>query len=345
MKTFFRVTLSFTYICFLIAQMPTISEAQPEPDELAVVNKQAISTADLKPYLPPGFESLDPDKAAAVQKIALENAITSLLLKAEARRRKISVPTLRRLMTAGTVRVPNSQVEDEFLKNLRYFGLLSTDEAKERLRLHLEVDEHMKFYRAALSKLRARAKVEVRLRPPQLRTISLSGSGPSDGRESARVTITMFSDFQCRYCQESQLILAEILDEYPDDVRLVFRHFPLAGVSPGLSPSSAAVCADQQGSFWEYHDAAYVSQPLTNSKLTQIAVDLDLNLDRFEQCIASSTPISTINSDVAEARQLGITGTPTFIVNGKLYKGKLEFWQFKELVESELAFSSRTQQH
>lgn len=345
MKTIIRTILSLTYTCCLIAQVSMISRAQSTAEVLAVVNKQAITTADLKPFLPPSFDSFEPEKALAVQKVALENAIISLLLKAEARRRKISVPMLRRQMTAGRVRVADSQIEDEFQKNARYFGMMSPDEAKERLRLHLGVDQHMKFYRAAVARLRTQAKVEIRLRPPRPRTVSLTGSGPSDGPDRATVTITIFSDFQCHYCRESRPILARVLNEFPDDVRLVFRHLPLAGVSAGISPASAAVCADQQGRFWEYHDEAYESQPLTSAKLRQIAAELELDIARFEQCIASPVPNRILSIDLAEARRLGITGTPAFIINGKLYKGKLEFWQFKELIESELAFSSKTQGH
>jgi protein-disulfide isomerase len=247
-------------------------------------------------------------------------------------------------MTEGRVQVPDSQVEEAFQKNARYFGLLSPDEAKERLRLHLRVDEHMKLYRAALARLKAKASVEIRLQPAEPVTISLRGSGPSEGPDSAIVTITMFSDFQCHYCKDSQAVLAELLNEYPDDVRLVFRHLPLAGISVGMSPAGAAVCADQQGKFWEFHDAAYAAPSLTNVKVRQIAAELELDVDQFEHCIKSSTPVSTLSVDVAEAQRLGIAGTPTFIVNGKLYKGKLEFWQFKEIIESELAFSSRTQE-
>lgn len=337
LKAFIRAILSITCTCCLIAQAPLISRAQSTADVLAVVNNKTITFTDLKPFLPPGFDSFEPEKAFAVQKVALENAIISLLLKAEARRRKISVPTLRRQMTAGRVHIADRQIEDEFQKNARYFGMMSPDEAKERLRQHLGVDEHMKFYRAAVARLKSQAKVEIRLRSRRPPTVSLTGTGPSDGPHLATVTITMFSDFQCHYCRESQPILAQVLNEFPDDVRLVFRHLPLAGVSTGISPASAAVCADQQGRFWEYHDEAYGSKPLTSARLRQIAAELELDIAGFEQCIASPVPNRILSIDVAEARRLGITGTPAFIINGKLYKGKLEFWQFKELIESELA--------
>jgi protein-disulfide isomerase len=307
---------------------------------LAVVDNKPITSADLKPFLPPNFESFVPDQALAVQRAALENAIINVILSAEARRRRISVPALRMQMTFGPVRITNEQVEEEFKKNMRYFGLLSPHEAKERLRFHLRVDEHLKYYRAALAKLRARAKIDVRLVPPQI--VRPIGTGPSDGPGSARVTITMFSDFQCRYCRDSQPILAQVLNEYPEDVRLVFRHLPLAGIRAGMSPATAAVCADEQGSFWEYHDAAYASQSLTITRLRQIADELKLDIARFEKCISSTTPENILSADIAEAQRLGIPGTPAFIINGRLYKGKLEFWQFKELIESELAFSAKT---
>lgn len=345
MKTINRTILSVTYTCCLIAQVSMISRAQPPTDVLAVVEKQAITTADLKPFLPPTFESFEPEKAFAVQKVALENAIISLLLKAEARRRKISVPMLRGQMTAGKVRIPDSEIEEEFQKNARYFGMMSPDEAKERLRLDLEGEERMKFYRAALTRLRALAKVDVRLEPSEAPPVSLTGNGPTKGPPSAAVTITIFSDFQCPYCKEAQPALSQVLAEYPEDVRLVFRNLPLTGASTGLTPATAAVCADQQGLFWEYHDAAYASLTLTSTQLRRIAREVKLDLDQFDRCLSSVMPFTSIQKDIVEARRLGITGTPTFVVNGRIYKGKLEISELKEIIENEVRSFQKRQGH
>ena len=341
LKTFIRATLSVSCTCCLIAQVSLISLAQSTADVLAVVNRQAITTADLKPFLPPSFDSFEPDKAFAVQKVALENAIISLLLKAEARRRKISVPTLRRQMTAGRVRVPDSQIEEEFLKNARYFGLLSPDEAKERLRLDLEAEERMKLYKAALTRLRALAKVDVRLETPEAPTVSLIGNGPTKGPPSAAVTITIFSDFQCPYCKESQKVLAQVIKKYPEDVRLVFRHLPVRRESTELTPAIAAVCADRQGRFWSFHDAVYERGLFTAAGLRLIAIGAELDMAQFDICVASRLANNVIRADLAEARRLKIDGTPTFIVNGRIYKGTLEFDEFKEIIEGQLRSSAR----
>ena len=317
--------------------------AQVAEKPLAVVDGKPITVVQLRPYLPPDFDSFEPEKATAVRKVALDNAIIHAVLTAEAMRLNITVYELRRRMTLGPINVSNEQVEEEYRKNAPYFRLLSPDEAKERLRLHLGVDEHMKHYRAALSKLIAKAKVKVDLPPIEPSLISLQGVGPSDGRENAPVTITMFSDFQCRFCRESQPILAELLDEYPDDVRLVFRHLPLAGVAAGFSGATAAVCADKQGSFWEFHDAAYQSDSLAPAKLIEIAEQIQLDIEAFETCIDTPATFEKVRTDAAEAFRLGIAGTPAFVVNGKLYKGKLEISQFKEIVERELKSSPRRQ--
>lgn len=322
---------------------PSDGLAQSAEKPLAIVDGVAITMTQLRPFLPGDFDTFEADKATAVRKVALDNAIIHAVLAAEAKRLGISVHELRRRMTLGPINVSNEAVEEEYRKNAPYFRLLSPDEAKERVRLHLGAEQHLQHYRDALSKLIAKAKVKVDLPPIERAVINLQGEGPSEGRDKAPVTITMFSDFQCRFCRESQPILAELLDEYPDDVRLVFRHLPLAGVAAGFSGATAAVCADKQGSFWEFHDAAYQSDTLTPARLIEIAEQIDLDIEAFEACIDAPATVEKVRTDAAEAVRLGVAGTPAFVVNGKLYKGKLELSQFREIVERELKSSPRRQ--
>lgn len=323
----------------MLANLSVPGSAQSQQDAIAVVNGETITFAKLKTFLPPGFESFEPEKAVAVQKVALDNAIISVILGAEARKRKISVPLLRKQMTAGRVRVADRQVEEEYRKNARYFGLMSPDEAKEKLRVVLEAEARMKLYRTALAKLRAPVRVEIRLTQDRPATFSLRAVGPSKGPPSAPVTITMFSDFECSHCKESQHLLARIIEAYPNDVRLVFRHLPLRGNTAGLTPGAAAICADKQGKFWMFHDSVYERGLYSPAELRRTAAAVELNMDRFEECVASGIANGVIAADVAEARRLNIDGTPTFIVNGKIYKGAIAFDEFKKIVEGEIRSS------
>jgi protein-disulfide isomerase len=199
----------------------------------------------------------------------------------------------------------------------------------------------MQFYKSGVAKLKAAATIEITpSRLEQSRGPKLDEPGPSRGPHDARVTITEFSDFQCPYCRESHEILKQIVSEYEPDVRLVFKHFPLSNKGLSYSSSIASSCADQQDGFWEYHDALFESKVLSPIFLRQIAMKLGLDVDEFEKCTAAEATRDLVSQDLAEGKKLGINGTPTFIVNGKIYRGKLGVAEFKKIIELEL-WSSR----
>lgn len=341
LKKYIRAVVSTACAACLLSSISAIAQSESTDTVLALVNGEPVTTAQLKPFLPPDFDTFVPEKASAVQKVALENAVISTILRAEARRRKMPVHLLRKQMTAGRISVLNSQVEEEYRKNARYFGLMSPDEIKERLRLDLEAEQRMKFYKDALSRLKALAKVEIRLQSPQPAIISVKGNGPSRGVGSAPVTITVFSDFECPYCKNSSLVLDRLLKEYPDSIRLVYRHLPLKGAMTGLTPATAAICADRQGSFWKFHDSVYQRDSFTPTELRRAADAAELDMDQFDECVRSGRANEVIVADVTEARRLKIDGTPTFIINDRMYKGALEFDEFKKIIEGELTSSSR----
>jgi predicted DsbA family dithiol-disulfide isomerase len=161
--------------------------------------------------------------------------------------------------------------------------------------------------------------------------------GPVD----APITIMSFSDYQCPYCIRSEPVLAEVLARYPEQVRLIHRHFPLDNIHPYARPAAeAAMCADEQGRFWEYHDAIFArSGRLTDESVAEIGSELGLDLEAFGTCVEERRYAEFVSDDMEAGRSAGVTGTPAFFINGIPLKGARDADQLSRVIEAELARS------
>lgn len=157
------------------------------------------------------------------------------------------------------------------------------------------------------------------------------------GNPDATVTLVEYSDLQCPACAGFEPILTGMLEQYGDQLRFEYKHFPLpARIHPhALSASLAAEAAGQQGKFFEFHDLLYANQQtwsavaVPQTYFVQYASDLGLDLDKFKQHMRSSVLRERIQGEFAEGEALGVTGTPTFFLNGK----KMEFESYLEFAQ------------
>ncbi len=156
------------------------------------------------------------------------------------------------------------------------------------------------------------------------------------GPEDAAVTIVEFGDFECPYCGRNYPIFRWIKERYGDRVRLVYRHFPVATIHPNAAyAAEASECAREQGKFWQYHDVLYEHQDaLTKNDLLSYAGTVKLDMDKFQQCIASGRMQPRIRADVQAALQAGVSGTPTFFINGYRWEGFVSQQQWEQILEN-----------
>lgn len=168
------------------------------------------------------------------------------------------------------------------------------------------------------------------------------------GDEDAPVTIIEFSDFQCPYCEKwSNETGAEIKKRYIEEglVRLGYWHFPFLG-NQSVWAAEASECAADQDSFWAYHD--YLYQPtggeggksLNKENLKQIAVELNLDAEAFNECLDSGKFTQVVQGQRSVAQQIGVSSTPTFLINGEPVVGAQPFPAFEKVIEQELSASS-----
>jgi protein-disulfide isomerase len=159
------------------------------------------------------------------------------------------------------------------------------------------------------------------------------------GPANAPVTIIAFSDYQCPYCVGAEPILAEVLERYPEKVRVVHRHFPLDSIHPFARPAAeAAMCADEQGKFWEYHDAIFAKAGrLDENSLAEIGTALGLEAEKFDVCVEERRYQDFVEADFTAGREAGVSGTPSFFLNGIALKGARDADELSRYVELELA--------
>jgi len=151
------------------------------------------------------------------------------------------------------------------------------------------------------------------------------------GAPSAAVTLVEYGDFECPYCGQAHYVLNDLMARLGDDVRLVFRHFPLTQIHPHAQRAAeASEAAGAQGKFWEYHDTLYENQDaLEDEDLAEYAQGLDLDLAMFLRELASGMYVDRVREDFTSGVRSGVNGTPTFFINGRRHDGP---WDLESLV-------------
>ncbi len=191
----------------------------------------------------------------------------------------------------------------------------------------------------------------VRLMPKSVRARQLAGTAEDildlsedvnperdhiRGPENALVTLVEYGDFECPYCGKAEGAIRELLASFGDDVRYVWRHLPLSDVHPDAQlAAEASEAASAQGDFWGMHDILLGHQgELKPSHLSDYAEQLGLDGDRIREELRRRVYEPRISEDVASADESGVSGTPTFFVNGRRHYGAYDISTLTETVRS-----------
>jgi protein-disulfide isomerase len=195
---------------------------------------------------------------------------------------------------------------------------------------------------ALVGRLRAAAKVQSFLPPLLLPKVEFRADGPSRGDASAPVTIVEFSDYECEYCSVAETTVRKIMVDYKGRVRLIHQSFPLAIHSHARKAAEAALCAGEQGRYWEMHDSLFAGQgALGVADLKGRALALGLDPGKFDACVDSGRMAATVDASKKLGEGIGVSATPAFFVNGRPLSGSQPYERFKEVVDHELAGAKR----
>lgn len=156
---------------------------------------------------------------------------------------------------------------------------------------------------------------------------------PTEGEFSQNILIE-FSDFQCVYCAKVRTTLNRFMTKHKNDVKLVYKHYPLSQIHPeAMAAARAAWAAGQQGEFWQYHNALFENQNnLSDPLYIRIAKKLQLDIERFDRDRNDDNANDTIQKDVELAEKLGIMSTPFFVLNGETFSGAVQLSELESLL-------------
>src|SRR5215471_9860510 len=176
-----------------------------------------------------------------------------------------------------------------------------------------------------------------RYRNPTPKTIDVS-TAPMKGNPAARVTLVEFADYECPHCKRLQPVLRQILDEFHNDVKVYFKHYPLPQHTNARLAAEAAVAAQNQQKFWQFQDKLWDKQDdLTPAEIEKIAKESGLDVSKFRQDLDSQAVKARVQKDRSDGQALGLQATPTIYINGREYTDPKDTDSLREWIKEELA--------
>jgi protein-disulfide isomerase len=167
-------------------------------------------------------------------------------------------------------------------------------------------------------------------------TLPVTDADHTRGPATAPVTLVEYGDFECPYCGQAYPIVEEIQQRFGDQLRLVFRNFPLAQIHPHAEHAAeSAEAADAQGAFWPMHEQLFTHQKaLGDSHLVGYASTLGLDAERVERELADGTHEEKVRTHFMSGVRSGVNGTPTFFINGVRHDDSWDFENLASAIES-----------
>jgi len=348
MKFLIRAAIVF---CLIFAADPLSrpslqGQERKASGKLASVDGFVITESQVRAQSAEDLDSLELEKLRARAKHArneneiLERALNRLiqdrLLKIEAAKRGVTEKELVAREILQHVQEPTEKDIDNFYEaNKEGIGRAKSQVAPFIAR-YLKEQRENQARGAFLEKLEKGHRVVRSFKPIRF-DVNAPGR-PSRGPASAPVVLVVFSDFQCPYCRDFSTTLSDVIDQYGNKVRLVFRQYPLTQIHPDAQRAAeASLCAAAQNRFWEMHDLLFAgADKLKDEDMTSRAKDLSLKIDAFSSCMGSKRIQTLIRDDIRAGAAAGAEGTPALYVNGRYLEDSQSFEEISAIIEEEL---------
>jgi len=311
---------------------------------LAIVNGQAITEADVRAASSDQLKEAESEyqKQLAdlerehkkqlydVIKDGLDQLIENKLVAAEAAARGVTDAAI--LAEIKAPAVTEADVDAFYEENKERLSRPKAEMAA-RIKSYLEGQSQQQVRTDFFDGLKSKYKVDIKLEPIR---VTVAATGPAVGPVNAPVTIVEFSDFQCPFCQRLFPTMQQVAAKYGDKVRIVFRQFPLKIHANAAKAAEASLCANEQGKFWELHDAMFKGHDLTVEKLKASAASLGLDSDAFDKCLDSGRTAATVQNDLEDGAAAGVSGTPALFINGRVISGAVPLEEITPVIDDEL---------
>lgn len=306
------------------------------PNYVATVGDVTISHDDLADAIKANLYEMD-KKIYALKKRALDDLITNALVAMKAKSENMSAEEFRKQKISVLLKVEKKEVAEFYKKNkTRIHG--PEEQTHARIENYLKQKKERNYYKKLLADAQKEKLIHTYLQEPQSPIFKVSeDNDPSFGGKQAKIVIIAFSDFECPFCARVKPTIQKIKETYKDEVRIVFRDFPLSFHAKAKTAAIAAECAEDQGKFWEYHDILFDNQrKLEEDSLVKYASDLKLNVTEFKKCLKDPQKLEEVEKDIEDGKRLGVKATPTFFINGRMHSGVLSLHEFKSKIDETL---------
>jgi protein-disulfide isomerase len=303
---------------------------------LAQVNGKDITEADVKTFAADQFAQLEKQYEQQKRELlegALEQTIQDRLLQEEA---KAAGKTKEQILAdMKPADVSDADIDAFYEQNKAQIQPRTKEQVAPMIKQYLEQQRQAEMQQKFYEGLRAKHKIKYLIEPTR---VEVAATGPTHGPASAPITIVEFSDFQCPYCARLIPTLEQVKEKYGDKVRIVFRQYPLNFHQFAQKAAEASLCANEQGKFWELHDAMFQNQQaLAVEQLKAKAVELGMNAEQFNTCLDNAKYAAQVKADFDDGSKAGVSGTPAMFINGRFLSGAQPLNEITKVIDDELA--------
>ena len=327
---------------FLNLSVPVLGapEASKASTPLAKIGNTILTEDDLHKEVGMSIYEAE-NQLYQIKKNWIDQKTKTLIFNQAAKDAGLSLPAWQAREIDGRVTPPTQQEIDQMANQFTARGSTVPPtpdqyaQMKEQAKQYLTQQKRAQRENEVYQPLAQKNPVELFFVKPEAPHIDVTYSkdNPVKGPANAPVTIVEFTDFQCPWCKRSQDSVKAVEQAYGDKVKIVARSFPLVQMHPRAMPAAeAALCAKEQGKYWEMRDKLFEKQELSDENFKSYAKELGLNEKKFGQCVAEHKSSGFIQADMADGQRFGVRGTPSFFVNGM----QTGFPQLQEAVKNEL---------
>jgi protein-disulfide isomerase len=334
----YGVSLGVLFLAVTVACAQAPVDPAPVAEESKVVAKfggESITEAELMEEVAGELFKIRQEMYSIKSK-GLKDMIFERLIDAAAEAAGVNREAYLKENVDAKVEVPTNEEIERTIKQYRARLPEDDAQAREQVTRYLTSQKQRAALESLRNQLMAASEVEILLDPPRVKVEPRPGN-PSRGSEDALVTLIEFTDFECPYCGRVQGTLSQVMSRYEGKIRHVFMNLPLAMHANARLAAEASLCAGDQGRFWEMHDWMFQNQrSLQREHLIAQAKVLELNEQLFTECLDSNTHAAVVEADMVDAASAGITGTPGFLINGRVLGGAQPAQAFIEVIDEEL---------
>jgi protein-disulfide isomerase len=310
------------------------SSEQDHPKIAATVAGRTITLDDLDRPVAGRIYDLE-NRIYQLRRQRLDQLITQIVLEKIASERSTTRQELvdKEILAKG-VEVSREEIDRNYEENpqLRTNWNGSEDELKQKIAESIArqkgIQQVIEYSLSSANKYGLKIQIE----PPPMPVVQIDpGIDPATGPGDAKATVIEFSDYQCPACRQSHANVKEIRSKYPDAIRWVFKDYPMKQES--RTAAEASRCAGEQGKFWDYQDLVFFGEPdLSSELLTGYARDLGLDMNAFTQCFETRKYRQEVQNNLDEGSRIGISMTPTYVINNKMISGGPPLEEFVRLI-------------